>query len=114
MGLALENYQTTLAVITNNIANADTPAYKRLQVMLVDNPYEDKLEAGVEDSSGRPSPAGLSVGAGSRIAGTQVDFRQGRLRHTGREWDLAVEGEGFFQVKDPGGAIYYCRGGDSA
>ena len=92
-------------VIANNIANAVTAGYKRSQVLLVDNDYEDELEAGVEDSSGQPSPAGFSVGTGSRIAGTQLDFRQGRLRHTGRAWDLAIVGDGFFQVKDPSGAI---------
>ena len=51
------------------------------------------------------------VGTGSRVSATRIDFRQGRLRHTGRPWDLAIVGDGFFQVKDASGAIYYCRAG---
>ena len=43
--------------------------------------------------------------------GTEIDFRQGRLTRTGRELDLAIEGQGFFQVKDPSGSIYYSRAG---
>src|SRR5262249_40927774 len=54
---------------------------------------------------------GLSVGTGSRVAGTRIDFRQGRLRHTGGMLDVAIVGEGFFQVKDASGTIYFCRAG---
>ena len=112
--LALENYQTTLEVIANNIANADTPGYKQSHALLVDFDYRDEIEPGVQDASGEYSPDGLSVGTGSRVVGTEIDFRQGRLRHTGRQWDMAIQGDGFFQVKDPSGNIYYCRAGHFA
>jgi flagellar basal-body rod protein FlgG len=108
---ALKNYQKMFKVIANNIANADTPGYKRSQVLLVDDEYEEVAEPGEQDASGNFSTAGLSIGAGSRVAGTRVDFRQGRLRHTGGMFDLAIAGEGFFQIKDASGAVYYCRAG---
>ncbi len=108
---ALENYKTILKVIANNIANAETPAYKRSQVLLADDDYEEEAEPGEQDAASQESPAGLSVGTGSRVAATQIDFRQGRLQRTGRQWDLAIVGDGFFQVKDASGAIYHCRAG---
>jgi flagellar basal-body rod protein FlgG len=108
---ALRNYRTTLEAIANNIANADTPGYKRSKVLLVDDEYEEEAEPGEQDSSGNLTPAGLSIGTGSRVAGTRIDFRQGRLRRTGGMWDVAIVGEGFFQVKDESGTIYYCRAG---
>jgi flagellar basal-body rod protein FlgG len=109
--LALENYQTMLAVIANNIANADTPGYKRSRVVVEDLAYHDEALPGIQDSAGNYSCDGVSVGAGSRIAATEIDFRQGRLQVTGRELDLAIEGVGFFQVKDQSGTIYYSRAG---
>jgi flagellar basal-body rod protein FlgG len=109
--LALQSYETMLAVIANNIANADTPGFKRSRVIIEDLGYRQEGLPGVEDSSGQYSPNGFSVGAGSQIVGTEVDFRQGRMKRTGRELDLAIEGRGFFQVKDPSGKIVYCRAG---
>ena len=109
--LALQNYRTMLKVIANNIANAETPGYKSSHVLLVDDELEDEAEPGEPNASGLRSPAGLFVGTGSRISGTHIDFRQGRLRHTDRPLDLAIVGDGFFQVKDASGAIYYCRAG---
>ena len=100
-----------LAVIANNIANADTPGFKRSRAIIEDLGYRQEGLPGVEDSSGRYSPNGFSIGSGSQIVGTEIDFRQGRLKRTGRELDLAIEGRGFFQVEDPSGKIVYCRAG---
>jgi len=111
---ALENYETMLAVIANNIANAETPGFKRSRAIVEDQGYRQEGEPGVQDSSGQYSPNGFSIGSGSQIAGTEIDFRQGKLTRTGRELDLAIEGRGFFQVKDPSGYIYYCRAGHFA
>lgn len=108
---ALENCETMLAVIANNIANAETPGFKRATVIVEDFGYRQEDVPGVQDASGLYSPNGFSIGSGSRIVGTETDFRQGSLVRTGRELDLAVEGHGLFQVKDPSGTIYYCRAG---
>ena len=108
---ALENYRTMLAVTGNNIANAETPGYKRSQVIVEDLGYQQKSPAGVQDSSGQYSPNGFSIGSGSQIVGTEIDFRQGSLMPTGRGLDVAIKGAGFFQVRDPSGNIYYSRAG---
>ena len=98
-------------MIANNIANAETPGFKRSRAIVEDLGYRQEGQPGVMDPSGVYSPNGLSIGSGSQIVGTEIDFRQGRLTHTGRELDLAIEGRGFFQVKDPSGTVYYCRAG---
>jgi flagellar basal-body rod protein FlgG len=108
---ALANYQTMLAVVANNIANAETPGFKRSRAIVEDQGYHQEGQPGVEDPSGQYSPNGFSIGSGSQIVGTEIDFRQGKLARTGRELDLAIEGRGFFQVKDPSGNIFYSRAG---
>ena len=109
--LALENCETMLAVIANNIANAETPGFKRSRAIVEDAGYRQEGQPGIQDSSGNYSPNGFSIGSGSQIVGTEIDFRQGKLARTGRELDLAVEGRGFFQVKDPSGRIVFSRAG---
>ena len=114
LALALENYETMLAVIANNIANADTPGFKRSRAIMADLGYRQEGLPGVQDSSGQYLPNGFSVGSGSQIVGTETDFRQGRLKRTDRELDLAIDGRGFFQVKDPSGRIVFSRAGHFA
>jgi flagellar basal-body rod protein FlgG len=114
MERALQNYETILSVIANNIANADTPGFKRSRAIVEDQGYRQESQTGVADASGQFSPSSFSVGAGSQIVGTEVDFRQGNLEETGRELDVAIEGHGFFQVKDPSGEIVYTRAGHLA
>jgi len=111
---AIENCETVLAVIANNIANAETPGFKRSRPIIEDLAYRQERLPGVQDSSGMFSPNGFSIGSGSQIAGTEIDFRQGRLKRTGRELDLAIEGRGFFQLRDPSGTIVFCRAGHFA
>ena len=108
---ALENYETMLAVVANNIANAETPGFKRSQAIVEDLGYRQEGMPGVQDPAGAMSSNGFSIGSGSQIGGTEIDFRQGKLKHTGRELDVAIEGRGFFQVKDPSGTVIYCRAG---
>jgi flagellar basal-body rod protein FlgG len=109
---ALANYQSALAVVANNVANAETSGFKASRVIWEENDYRQDLAAGEEDSSGNRSPNSCSIGSGSRIAAVQIDFSQGRLKHTGSDLDLAIDGEGFFQVNDPSTcSTCYCRGG---
>ena len=88
---ALENYETMLAVIANNIANADTPGFKRSLAIVEDLGYRQEGLPGVQDSSGNYSPNGFSIGSGSQIAGTEIDFRQGRLKWTVVNWTLPLK-----------------------
>jgi flagellar basal-body rod protein FlgG len=99
--LAVKNHKIAQAVIANNIANAETTAFKKSRVVLADNGYRHEILPGHQDSAGQYTPTGVSVGSGSRISAVQLDFQQGSLRQTGGELDVAIEGRGFFQVQNP-------------
>jgi flagellar basal-body rod protein FlgG len=109
---AAEVYQTKLSVVANNLANAETTAFKRSRVILEDLAYRHEKTPGAEDTAGQCTPTGISVGTGVRVAGVQTDFTQGTFCQTGRELDVAVQGDGFFQVMDPAGDTLYTRAGD--
>src|SRR5438128_426859 len=109
---ALANYQTALAVIANNVANAETSGFKASRVIWEDEGYRDDASAGVQDSNWNRSPNSCSIGSGSRIAAIQIDLRQGRLENSGCELDLAIDGDGYFIVQDPQTCtLRYYRGG---
>jgi flagellar basal-body rod protein FlgG len=101
LSCALKSLKTARAVIANNIANAETPGFKKSRVILADNHYRHQTLPGVQDASGQFTPVGVSVGSGNRVAAVQLDLRQGMLESTGRELDVAIEGPGFLQVMNP-------------
>jgi flagellar basal-body rod protein FlgG len=78
-------------VLLNNVANANTDGYKRLAIA---------FEAASTSDSRQLSSQQRSIGAGVRLGPLAVDMTQGRMRHTDRPLDLAIEGEGFFQLED--------------
>ncbi len=105
---------TQLDVIANNIANADTTAFKASRTNFQDLYYIEKKQPGVESqTTDAISPIGLFVGLGTEVAGTQLDFRQGTAIPTGRPLDIMINGDGFLQVDtgDMGGGIGYTRAG---
>ncbi len=106
-------YETELSVIANNLANAETVAFKRSHVVLESGSYRHETVPGSLDTAGQYTPVGISVGTGVQVAGVRTDFRQGPLMQTGRDLDLAIDGRGFFQVTDPAtGEILYTRAGN--
>ena len=109
---ALKAYQAKLSVLANNLANAETTAFKRSRVILEELPYRHERIPGAEDTAGQYTATGISVGTGVRVAGVQTDFAQGPLHQTGSPLDVAIEGDGFFQVADPSGDILYTRAGN--
>ena len=89
---------TQLDVIANNIANADTPAFKSSRTDFQDLYYIEKKQPGVENvATQSTSPVGLFVGLGVEVAGTQLNFQQG-APIPGGELDVMIQGNGFFQV----------------
>ncbi len=111
----LSSLQTEMDVIANNLANVNTTGFKRSRVNFEDLLYQEKAQPGVENANGDQRPTGTFVGLGTRISGTQVDFRQGDPIDTGRDLDFTIEGEGFFQVDindDQGNGIGYTRAGN--
>lgn len=108
----MESLQTKLEVIANNLANVNTTAYKRDRANFEDLFYRQEILPGVQDQIGNRTPTGIAIGLGTRVNSTQTDFSQGAFQDTGRELDLTIVGEGFFQVVDPTGEIMYTRSGN--
>lgn len=94
----LSALNTELDVIANNLANVNTTAFKASRVNFQDLLYQEKLIPGVENSNGDQRPTGLYVGVGVKVSGTQLNLDQGSLIPTGRDLDVAIDGEGFFRV----------------
>lgn len=104
--------QMMVDVTANNLANINTNGFKRSQINFQDLLYVKMREEGTEVSSGIKSPSGLEVGSGVRAASTVKVFSAGELTSTDRNLDLAILGDGFFQITMPAdGTIKYTRDG---
>jgi flagellar basal-body rod protein FlgG len=98
-------------VIANNLANVSTTGFKRSQVEFQDLLYAKMNEPGTEVAPGVNAPTGLEVGNGVRVAATVRVFSPGEFQVTGRELDIAIQGNGFLQVLMPDGDTRYTRNG---
>jgi flagellar basal-body rod protein FlgG len=107
----MEGQQTKLDTISNNLANVGTNGYKRAGVVFEDLMYQNLRQAGSATSEQSQLPTGLQVGLGVRAAATSRNFSQGTLNQTSNNLDIAVEGNGFFQIQLPDGTTGYSRDG---
>jgi flagellar basal-body rod protein FlgG len=107
----MQAQQLTLDVVANNLANVQTAGFKRSRVDFQDLVYETLQPAGANSAQGQEIPSGFQVGHGSRAVATQRLFMKGDLQQTGNTLDLAIEGDGFFQVQQPNGETAYTRAG---
>ena len=107
----MQAQQMTLDVISNNLANVQTAGFKRSRVDFQDLVYEILQAPGSSSAQGQEVPSGFQVGHGSRAVATQRLFIKGDLQQTGNILDLAIEGDGFFQVQLPSGDTGYTRSG---
>src|SRR5471030_797628 len=107
----MEAQQLNLNNIANNLANVNTVGFKRSKIEFQDLLYQKPRNAGSENGGGNLVPTGIEVGNGSRVAATSKDFTQGQLTNTGAQLDLAVQGDGFFEVQRPDGTTGYTRDG---
>lgn len=98
-------------VIANNLANVNTAGFKRSRADFQDLLYQTLREAGVSSSDGSQIPTGLQVGHGTRPVATQKIFLQGDYQHTQNDLDMAIEGDGFFQIQQSSGDLAYSRAG---
>lgn len=103
--------QLRVDVIANNLANANTVGFKRSRGEFQDLLYETMRPAGSKSSLNTQVPSGIQIGEGTRAAAVKRLFMQGALRQTENQLDLAIEGDGFFQVTQPNGEIAYTRAG---
>lgn len=86
-------------VIANNLANAETHAFKGSRMNFEDLMYTTIRNPGIQNAAGDVTPAGIQIGHGVRVSNTQLDLEQGPMENTGRDLDVAITGEGFFRVK---------------
>jgi flagellar basal-body rod protein FlgG len=107
----MQAQQLTLDVVANNLANVQTAGFKRSRVDFQDLVYETLQAPGAASAQGQEIPSGFQVGHGSRAVATQRLFIKGDLQQTGNTLDLAIEGDGFFQVTLPSGETGYTRAG---
>ena len=107
----MEAQQANLDVIANNLANVNTTGFKRSKIEFQDLLYETTRAPGAEQGAGTQLPTGLQIGHGSRVVATSKVFTEGELTQTGEQLDLAINGDGFFQVQMPDGTIAYTRDG---
>jgi len=103
--------QMLVDVIANNLANINTTGFKRSQINFQDLLYLKMTESGTEVASGIISPSGLEIGSGVHAVSTTKVFTSGEFQNTGRKLDIAIRGDGFFQVSMPNGDIRYTRDG---
>ena len=109
----MEAMQTKLDVIANNLANINTTGFKKDRANFEDLLYRTEAYPGVQDATQTPSAVGTQVGLGVRVTSTQTDQRQGTLAQTGRELDVAIQGDGYFQMLDPSSqSTMYSRAGN--
>lgn len=104
--------ETKLDVISNNLANVNTTAFKAGRADFVDMFYQQRVLPGYQDAGGNLTPNGIAIGLGVRVGDTQNDFTQGTFNQTNQQYDIAIQGKGFLQVQDPSGQIYYTRAGN--
>jgi flagellar basal-body rod protein FlgG len=95
----LRALSTRIDVVANNLANAETTAFKRSRINVEDLMYITLKQPGMSSASGDASPSGTYVGLGVRISNTQLDTEQGSLESTNRPLDIAIQGDGFFRVR---------------
>jgi flagellar basal-body rod protein FlgG len=107
----LDAQQTQMDSISNNLANVGTAGFKRGRVAFEDLLYQNVRQAGANSSQQTQLPTGLQLGTGVRPAATVRMHTQGNLQKTENPLDLAINGQGFFQIQMPDGTTGYTRDG---
>lgn len=108
----LEAQDTRMRVIANNLANVGTTAFKRDRANFATLAYQNLRVAGQQSSSETNYATGLNLGTGVAVQSTSRIATQGTLNNTGNALDLALDGDGYFQVELPGGQTAYTRAGN--
>ena len=103
--------QKDIDVISNNIANVNTTAFKQDRTEFQDLMYQTLNYTSGATSAETNNPTGIDTGLGVRVAGIQKNFIQGSLQETGNSFDMAIQGDGFFQITTPNGETAYTRNG---
>jgi len=107
----MDAQQLNMDVIANNLANVNTSGFKKSRADFQELLYQSTKLPGSATSAGTESPTGIQVGLGARTAAVQRVFSEGEVVQTGNQLDLAIEGNGLFQITMPNGDTAYTRSG---
>lgn len=107
----LDAQQLRLQVVSNNLANASTTGFKKDRAVFEDLIYQNYRQPGAQATQDTTLPSGLMLGTGVRVAATQKMHMQGNIIQSDNSLDIAIQGDGFFQVLRPNGDIAYTRDG---
>jgi len=107
----MQAQETRIQVISNNLANASTPGFKVSRARFQDLLYVSTRQAGTQSSQVSYVPTGEKVGLGTKTAAVDQIFTEGELNNTGNPLDVAIQGDGFFQISRPDGSLAYTRDG---
>lgn len=103
--------QVNLDVISNNLANVNTTAFKHQRAEFQDLMYQTVSAPGTTSAANVRQPSGIQYGLGTRNAAVASDFSQGAAQNTNNPLDVMITGEGFFRVLKPDGTTAYTRDG---
>ena len=107
----LDAQQKRMSVISNNLANVNTTGFKRDRAVFEDLLYQSIRQPGGQSGPDTQLPTGLMLGTGTRLVATEKNHIQGNMITTGNALDLAIGGEGFFQIQQADGTVAYTRDG---
>lgn len=107
----MQSQQLNLDVIANNLANVNTTGFKKSKIEFQDLLYQTPRAAGADQGGGNQLPTGVQIGHGSQPVATAKVFTTGELTQTGERLDVAVQGDGFFEVQLADGSRAYTRDG---
>jgi flagellar basal-body rod protein FlgG len=107
----MEVQQIQLDAISHNLANASTNGYKKSHAVFEDLMYQNLRQAGANSTEQTTLPTGMQIGLGARAVATSRSFLQGNLTQSTNNLDIALNGNGFFEVQLPDGTTGYTRDG---
>jgi len=107
----LDAQQTRMSVISNNLANVNTNGFKSDRATFEDMLYQSVRAPGAQVGANAQAPTGLMLGTGVRLVATEKTHTQGSLTTTKGALDIAIQGDGFFQIAQQDGTMAYTRDG---
>jgi flagellar basal-body rod protein FlgG len=107
----MQSQQLNIDVIANNLANVNTTGFKKSRPDFQDLMYQNLKTVGAPSTSSTQIPSGIQIGLGSKAASVTKVFSAGSMTQTGNDLDLAIEGDGFFQIHMTDGTTTYTRDG---
>lgn len=107
----MQAQQLNVDVVANNLANVNTAGFKKSRADFQDLMYQSLRTTGAPSTNATQIPSGIQVGLGSKSSSVTKLFTPGTVNQTGNELDVAIEGDGFFQIQMPDGTTAYSRAG---